>query len=284
MTKQDKLLYDYLIDNGSKLTDAWLSKRERVSGSIYSIDSGEKTEKMLREQNSFTLRVIASSLLPDEDKLQKNIDEWAKMVAESRVSSGTPIYEVVAAVNKYHGTIMEFIREYVKERGEEVSKEDLWRWNSRVSYALNELITRFTKLYHEITKEQLAVQQKLIDELSTPIIPISELVGVVPLIGTLDSDRAQKILGTLPEKCVQAQIEHLFIDLSGMPVVDTMVVHQVYQLIKILGLLGITSTISGIRPEVAQTAVQLGIDIKDVSTFGTLKQAISVTGISLEES
>ncbi|WP_077624467.1 STAS domain-containing protein [Sediminibacillus massiliensis] len=276
MNEKDKALYDFLTENAKDITDKWLSKREKIEGSIYSADIEQEIENMLREQNSFTIKTIVSSLLPDKEHLRENVDSWAKTVAESRVDSDTPIFEVIEAVNKVQETIMDFVTVYIEENESFLSKMDVMRWNSLINGAFNELITSFSEVYYRITKDRLFTQQELINELSTPVIPISDAFAIVPLTGQFDINRTDRIFESIPKKCVDAGVEHLFIDLSGMPVIDTMVTHQVFQLIQILELLGITSTLSGIRPEVAQTAVQLGIDMKNIRTFSSLNQALSV--------
>jgi rsbT co-antagonist protein RsbR len=78
----------------------------------------------------------------------------------------------------------------------------------------------------------------------------------------------------IPKKCAKEDVEHLFIDLSGVAIIDTMVAHQIFSLTTALKLLGVRSTISGISPEVAQTSIQLGLDFTGINTYGTLKQAL----------
>jgi len=75
-------------------------------------------------------------------------------------------------------------------------------------------------------------------------------------------------------QCANLGVNFLVIDLSGVPMIDTMVAHQIFHLIKALRLIGVTSTLSGVRPEIAQTVVQLGPEINAVSTYSTLRQAL----------
>ncbi|MDF4189845.1 RsbT co-antagonist RsbRB, partial [Ligilactobacillus salivarius] len=75
--------------------------------------------------------------------------------------------------------------------------------------------------------------------------------------------------------CAKRRVEHLLIDLSGVVVVDTMVAHQIFKLIEALNLIGVRSTLSGIRPEIAQTAVQLGIDFSNITIKTNLAQALN---------
>ncbi|MDX1807759.1 MAG: STAS domain-containing protein, partial [Paenisporosarcina sp.] len=92
----------------------------------------------------------------------------------------------------------------------------------------------------------------------------------------IDSIRANHILENTLGQSVRLDITTLIMDLSGVPMVDTMVANEIFKIITSLGLLGISTILTGIRPEVAQTSVQLGIDFKEITTYSSLKQAIKV--------
>ncbi|MDQ0881339.1 STAS domain-containing protein [Peribacillus sp. V2I11] len=282
MDKIDENLYRYILDNSSKITENWLALREKQSGSIYSIDSNEEIEKLLREQNTLTIKTVTSALLEDKTAFIETMEQWATLVAKSRVESDTPIYEVLEALSKVRETYWAFITDYMlKDTG--ITKDTIIRWSRLINRAFDQLNREFTEQYYLLTKERLLAQQDLINELGAPVIPIVDAIAVLPLIGEIDTYRAKEILNATPSKCISKNVTHLFIDLSGVSLLDTMVVQQIYQLISTLNLLGIQSTISGIRPEVAQTSIQLGLDFSQVSTHSTLKQALSKQGIKLYE-
>lgn len=279
MDKIDENLYRYILDNSSKITENWLALREKQSGSIYSIDSNEEIEKLLREQNTWTIKTVTSALLEDKTAFIETMEQWATLVAKSRVESDTPIYEVLEALNKVRETYWAFITDYML-MDTKITKEIIIRWSQLINHAFDQLNREFTEQYYLLTKERLSAQQELINELGAPVIPIVDAIAVLPLIGEIDTYRAKEILNGTPSKCISKNITHLFIDLSGVSLLDTMVAQQIYQLISTLNLLGIQSTISGIRPEVAQTSIQLGLDFSQVSTHSTLKQAFPSKGSS----
>ncbi|WP_144552626.1 STAS domain-containing protein [Peribacillus simplex] len=282
MDKIDENLYRYILDNSSKITENWLALREKQSGSIYSMDSNEEIEKLLREQNTLTIKTVTSALLEDKTAFIETMEQWATLVAKSRVESDTPIYEVLEALNKVRETYWAFITDYMlKDTG--ITKDIIIRWSRLINRAFDQLNREFTEQYYLLTKERLLAQQELINELGAPVIPIVDAIAVLPLIGEIDTYRAKGILNETPSKCISKNVTHLFIDLSGVSLLDTMVAQQIYQLISTLNLLGIQSTISGIRPEVARASIQLGLDFSLVSTHSTLKQALSKQGIKLYE-
>ncbi|WP_057914076.1 STAS domain-containing protein [Peribacillus muralis] len=283
MEKVDGVLYRYILDHSSTITETWLALREKQAGSIYSVDTDVKVEELLRKQNTLTIKTVTSALLEDKNSFIENMEQWAAMVAKSRVESDTPIYEVLEALNKVRETYWDFITDHMLKDNNGITKDTIIRWSRLINHAFDQLNREFTEQYYLLTKKRLLAQQNLINELGSPVIPIVDAIAVLPLIGEIDTYRAKEILNATPSKCISKNVSHLFIDLSGVTLLDTMVAHQVFELISTLKLLGIQSTISGIRPEVAQTSIQLGLDFSEVSTHSTLKQALSKQGIKLYE-
>lgn len=274
MKSMNDELYDFLLEHKEAITEEWLSDRDKKDGSIYSKDAGEWSEQMLREQNSLTNLTIASSLLEDQEVFENNKKNWAKLVAESRVSSRTPIYEVLEALSKLRHTFWRFIEMFVEREGNRVLRSNNLNWSIVIHQAFDDIIVEFTKKYDELMNTRLVAQQSLIEELNAPIIKLNSTIGVLPIIGDVDTTRVQAIGDFVPNRCVELGVSHLFIDLSGVSVIDTMVANHIYQLMQVLDLLGIESTMTGIRPEIAQTSVQLGLDFSKVRTYGSLQLAI----------
>jgi anti-anti-sigma regulatory factor len=130
--------------------------------------------------------------------------------------------------------------------------------------------------------EIIATQRGLIQELSTPVIPVSDSILVVPLIGTIDSMRAGQITEALLNAVSSHQnSEVLIIDITGVAVVDTNVIHHLLQAVRALRLLGTTVLLVGITPEVAQTIVQLGVDLSSIVTRSTLQAGLEYATVRL---
>ncbi|KIL72453.1 STAS domain-containing protein [Bacillus badius] len=270
----DSQLYKYLIDHSTVITEEWLAAREKKSGSVYSADADQSIEQLLRKQNQLTNLTVASSLLEEQDTFEKQKKQWALEVAESRVASNTPIHEVQDALRAAREAYWHFVEKFVKLNKSKVTHEDILKWGVVIHKAFDELNIKFSEMYFDIMMNRLSAQQSLIEELGSPVIPITSSKGILPLVGDIDTMRAKSILEQIPKKCVEAGISHLFIDLSGVSIIDTMVAQQIFQIIQVLNLLGIKSTMTGIRPEIAQTAVQLGIDFSEIESFSSLQQIL----------
>ncbi|MFY2154953.1 STAS domain-containing protein [Cytobacillus firmus] len=281
MNSKNRLLYDYIQENSIKITDMWLSLREKQKGSIYSADADPAYEKLLREQNTFTNSTVSAALL-DEDTFNENMEEWAITVAESRVNSNTPIYQVLEALSHVRETYWHFVEKFINENKSEVTADDVLKWSTIINRAFDKLINKFSEKYYELTTNRLVAQQTLINELGTPVIPVMDGTAILPLIGNIDTERAQILMEEIPKKCAKENIEHLFIDLSSVAIIDTMVAHQIFSLTTALKLLGVKSTISGISPEVAQTSIQLGLDFTGIETYGKLKHALKRQSENIE--
>jgi rsbT co-antagonist protein RsbR len=125
------------------------------------------------------------------------------------------------------------------------------------------------------TEDLIRKQASALTELSTPIIPISDEVLVMPLIGTMDSQRATQVLDTLLTGVSERRAETAILDITGVSVVDTQVANALLQAAKAVRLLGAKVVLTGIRPEVARTLVGLGVDLADIVTRSTLQAGIA---------
>ena len=132
----------------------------------------------------------------------------------------------------------------------------------------------------ELEREQLQeqiinAQQAALAELSTPLIPITDDVVVMPLIGSMDSQQTQRVLSTLLEGVAASHARVAIIDITGVLVVDTQIANALVSAAQAVKLLGTQVVLTGIRPEVAQTMVGLGVDLKGLVTQGTLQSGIA---------
>ncbi|KIL51973.1 PAS domain S-box protein [Jeotgalibacillus soli] len=118
-----------------------------------------------------------------------------------------------------------------------------------------------------------------INEVSSPIVPVVEGIAVLPLVGSIDSERAKQLLDILPSKIQKQHVEYLIIDFSGMYNLDNIVTDYLLNISAVMQMLGVRTIITGIRPEIAQIAVQLGINLSSTKTMATVQQALQYLGI-----
>jgi rsbT co-antagonist protein RsbR len=138
-------------------------------------------------------------------------------------------------------------------------------------------ITERKQVAEERSRFQEAIERQAIAirELSTPLIPISDEVVVMPLIGVVDAGRAEQVLGTLLSGVAERRAQVVIIDITGVPVVDSHVAYAILRAAQAVRLLGAVVVLTGVRPDVATTLVTLGIDLSGVVTLGTLQSGIA---------
>lgn len=124
-------------------------------------------------------------------------------------------------------------------------------------------------------EELIRAQSLAIAELSTPLIPITESILVMPLIGVVDSMRAKQVMESLLQGLASSRGQVVILDITGVPVVDTQVASTILRAAQAVRLLGAEMVITGIRPEVAQTLVSIGVELAGITTRGTLQSAIA---------
>ncbi|HZC23247.1 MAG TPA: STAS domain-containing protein [Candidatus Binatia bacterium] len=145
---------------------------------------------------------------------------------------------------------------------------------------LNELLDSMglytMEIYQKTREEIIRRQQEELLELSTPVVKLWDGILALPIIGTLDSARTQVVMESLLQAIVQSNSRVAIIDITGVPTVDTVVAQHLLKTVTAARLMGADCIISGVRPQIAQTIVHLGINLLDVTTKSTLAAAFSV--------
>jgi rsbT co-antagonist protein RsbR len=152
-------------------------------------------------------------------------------------------------------------------------------------WALTELLDALglyaSEVFQKSREEVIIRQQREIAELSTPVVKLWDGVLALPLIGTLDSERTQVVMENLLQSIVDHSADYAIIDITGVPTVDTLVAQHLLKTVAAARLMGAECIISGIRPQIAQTMVHLGVELNVVSKAnlaGALKEALKATG------
>src|SRR6202007_601583 len=148
--------------------------------------------------------------------------------------------------------------------------ENMWA----ADLLLDKLGLYTTETYQQSREEVIRRQQEEMLELSTPVVQLWEGIVALPLIGTLDSARTGVVMETLLQTIVQTRSELAIIDITGVPTVDTLVAQHLLKTVAAIRLMGADCIISGIRPQIAQTIVHLGIDLQGITTKATLADAL----------
>ena len=146
-------------------------------------------------------------------------------------------------------------------------------WTSTL---IDKMAQHTVNTYQRTREEIIQRQQEELLELSTPVVKLWDGVLGVPMIGTLDSSRTQMVMEALLQRIVEHGAELAIIDITGVPTVDTLVAQHLIKTVTAIRLMGAECIISGIRPQIAQTIVHLGIDLQGITTKSSLADALAL--------
>ncbi|OCA88870.1 STAS domain-containing protein [Pseudobacillus wudalianchiensis] len=269
----NKKMYTFLIEKAKQLTEEWYESLDKSDPSGVYASNDPEVVKKLKEQNFRFHGYLCNLLIEEEEDFYKKFDDWIFEVSRSKDHLNTPIHFIIREFMRVRLQYMEFINEFARENSD-ISHERVDEWKDKFVKAFDKVVLKFTEETYTYQTKMLQAQREMINELSSPVIMLKGGVALLPLVGDIDTQRAKFLLENTLKQCAKLQVNHLLIDISGVVMIDTMVAYQLFQLIEALNLIGVKSTLSGIRPEIAQTAVQLGLNFDSVHTVSTLSRAL----------
>lgn len=192
-------------------------------------------------------------------------------ISRSRALQGFQSDQTATFILSFKSPLFKVLQKELGTSGSELT-EELW-----VATELLDKLGLFTVNAFQKTREELIRrQQEELLELSTPVVKLWDGVLALPMIGTLDSSRTQVVMESLLQRIVDTGSEIAIIDITGVPTVDTLVAQHLLKTVTAIRLMGADCIISGIRPQIAQTIVHLGVELEGVTTKANLADALSL--------
>ncbi|MCD7912500.1 STAS domain-containing protein [Bacillus velezensis] len=273
--KISEALYSYFSEQVDQIAKEWIETMEDSDpNSIYSLTNPVITEELTEQDKEFYRHINKMYIMPEKEFLEE-FERWVIELAKDQKHLDTPVQYVVREFMRNRRLYISYYDAFADKHESSFAQGERKKWENLIAQVFDFTIYTFVDHAEHNSKMQLNAQREMILELSSPVITLSKRTALLPLVGDIDTERAKFILENTLSTCAKRLIEHLLIDLSGVVVVDTMVAHQIFKLIEALKLIGVTSTLSGIRPEIAQTAVQLGINFSDITVKSNLAQALN---------
>jgi rsbT co-antagonist protein RsbR len=233
-------------------------------------------ERELREQSRRFLSALHKALAAGGgDDIQGT--EWAEArgtletITTDRVRQGFSPTETATFVFSLKQPLFERLRSDLARDPAAVA-EGIWS----ATTVIDRLGLWTMEVYQKSREQVIHRQQQEMLELSTPVVRLWEGVLALPLIGTLDSARTQVVMESLLQQVVDTGANIAIIDITGVPTVDTLVAQHLLKTVAAARLMGADCIISGIRPQIAQTIVHLGVELGDVATKATLADAFGL--------
>jgi rsbT co-antagonist protein RsbR len=238
--------------------------------------AGRLQESQLRDESQRFLalftKAVQEGLEFDTRSAQwADIREFLSELSRSRATQGFTPSQVATFVFSLKQAVFRRVAESLKSEPAALAST-LWD----ATLVLDALGLYTTELFQQAREQLIARQQEELIELSTPVVQLWEGVLALPLIGTLDSERTQVVMESLLERLVATGSSIAVIDITGVPTVDTLVAQHLMKTVAAAQLMGADCIISGIRPQIAQTIVHLGIDLSAVATKASLADAFAL--------
>ncbi len=281
MAQTSTRIPEVLAKHETALLAAWIGE---LSGSIRRRDLISESE--LRIQCEEFIRLVrAASESGNISNTQAS--EWAPVrevlgdLSRSRARQGFTPRETALFVFSFKSPLFSCLREEYGKDAEGLT-DDIWN----ATQLLDGLGLWTTEVFQQTREEVIARQQEELMELSTPVVKLWDGILALPLIGTLDSARTQTVMENLLQRIVETEAEVAIIDITGVPTVDTLTAQHLIKAITAARLMGADCIISGIRPQIAQTIVHLGVDLGEVVTKSSLADAFQLAlkrrGVALQ--
>jgi rsbT co-antagonist protein RsbR len=244
----------------------WTSQQRSV------VSRGSISEGDLRSQCSEFLtalrRALGSSTSDLDGPAWQGVRDILQRVSVSRAQQGFSPSETATFIMSLKRPLFEALQ---ADAGSDAGALAADVWSS--TELLDRLALMTVEMYVRARESLIARQQQDMLELSTPVVKLWEGVLALPMIGTLDSSRTQVVMETLLQRIVESGADVAILDITGVPTVDTLTAQHLIKTVTAARLMGAECIISGIRPQIAQTIVHLGVDLGDIVTKATLADA-----------
>jgi rsbT co-antagonist protein RsbR len=255
-----------------ELLDEWVAAQLAAT----SLRRDLMRDEDLREQSRrfltlFTQSLRKASVIDPHDSTWDPVRGFLDEVSRSRARQGYSPSETATFVFSLKQPLFEKLRREVG-RDAQALADEIWK----ATLLLDRLGLFTTEMHQKSREEVIARQQQEMLELSTPVVQLWDGIVALPLIGTLDSARTQVVMESLLQTIVDTGAGIAIIDITGVPTVDTLVAQHLLKTVAAARLMGAECLISGIRPQIAQTIVHLGVDLNEVVTKATLADALAV--------
>ncbi|WP_046174928.1 STAS domain-containing protein [Domibacillus indicus] len=274
MVNELQLLGDIIIEKKREI--AQLIHEKRMSGVM--LTEQQKKELQRLEPTIMDMRIQFIELLgagiteqSGSQKIFPEIEEWGKETGAYFYDLGAPLDEALKETRYYRTYIWKAMEKEAIARN--LSAASIFKLISVFDPLLDHAVYYFSLEYVRMHQKTLENARNAFLELSVPVVPLLKGVGVLPLIGNIDTERSRLLMEKTLQQATNLKLTHLIFDVSGVQIVDTMVADQLFKVIDALSLLGVETIITGIRPEVAQTMITLGLSVENLNVKANLHQA-----------
>ncbi|GGB55518.1 STAS domain-containing protein [Virgibacillus dakarensis] len=261
------------LENSDSIVQMWMEEVDISKDDNYTTTI---SDELFESTNREFVNVIFTSI--KNQGSSKILEDFS----EKLVNLGWPLSYITDGLHIFRRVTID----YILSQSEQVDSAFISNVLQSVDAWVEPIIRQLVNEYSGSWENIVSLQRLALQELSAPLIPVMDNITIMPLIGTIDTERAKLIMENVLEGVIKHNSEVVLMDITGVPVVDTMVAHHIIQAAEAVRLVGATCILVGIRPEIAQTIVNLGIDLGKFPTKSSLKKgfqkALEITNRKVE--
>jgi rsbT co-antagonist protein RsbR len=267
-----------------------VKKHLNLAQNVFKLIDAEYTESLtnagmprptLLEYRAELMCYFGQALYEGKDAMTAKVIDWGKKAANFAIQYNVSLSDSLRAVSFYRTVIWNVFTEELEQK--QFAAITMLDVSKIIDTLLDIVCGTIGEVYEEHNSRLMTVAYTALEELSVPVVPIIEGIAVIPLVGAIDTNRAQLIMEVSLNEGTRLKLSEIIFDVSGVLFIDTMVAHQIYRVVESLRLIGINTSITGIRPEIAQTIVSLGMDFSKLKTRANMRQALQEIGIGWME-
>jgi rsbT co-antagonist protein RsbR len=268
-----------LIKKKKQLLESWLKFQLEDASLREDLISNEDIRAQSDELLTAVLKVLDNEATDLDSPEFAEVIELISGISISRAHQGFSPRETGTFIFSMKDAFMNLLKEEIAN-----DPEELFRVSLRINKVIDSLGIVGFETFIKGREEVIFRQTTEITEISTPVIRVWDGIVALPIIGTLDSARTQIVMENLLQVIVETGSSIAILDISGVPAVDSLVAQHLIKTVAATRLMGAECVISGIRPEIAQTIVHLGIDLSNIITKATLESALRFSFAQLKYS
>ncbi|MFB4159081.1 STAS domain-containing protein [Geomicrobium sp. JSM 1781026] len=271
MMDRNSLLYGRFFEQLQSVVERIVAKTAQSTSSALSKDEQELHSHLLYR----LLQKVKKELVVQESTEDVNLDYDPTDVLAKQ---GHDLEYIVELLSRFRVHALEEIERELKQSFGEIDDqnqtEHIFPFIFRMTEIFDQVIANSTKYYNSQHKLRLLKLEEELLEVSAPIVPVREHISVLPVIGVMSEDRATHILNEVIPTVASKEVQILIVDFSGIHMFDTFAASRFFTITQTLALLGIRPVITGVRPEMAQTTIQLGVKLSDLEVYRDVKTAL----------
>ncbi|MFC4559896.1 RsbT co-antagonist protein RsbRA [Virgibacillus kekensis] len=258
----DQKFKKIVLENSDTIVHMWMDEINSLKEGNY---TSSISDELFESTNREFVNVIFTSI--KDQGSSKALESFS----EKLINLGWPLSYITDGLQVFRRVTFD----YILSQSDKLDSPYISNILKSVDLWTEPIIRQLVNEYSGSWEHIVSLQRVALQELSAPLIPVMENITVMPLIGTIDTERAKLIMENLLEGVIKHNSDVVLIDITGVPVVDTMVAHHIIQAAEAVRLIGSTCILVGIRPEIAQTIVNLGIDLSNFPTKSSLKKGFT---------